>query len=295
MNQSFLQSRCDEDGFFGTWHDFLTVPENEHGGFVEMKDKKKKKYLGGRYGVAIEEAAEKTESKTHKALDKGKEHKLPALESLRSNKAEYLEAKLALLKVLILDMKDGDSRLALEEVGMYDAIRACLQDGTMSKENYLCRVDAFFSDVEAPEREGELGTEVARTALMLLLRPREISFKKEERVLYVCGLLSLLSSLPVLVLVVAVEVVAAVVVVVVAGGWWMWLMVAVAWWLVVAGTLCWFWCGVGVTAIAIAIPAAIAAAADTAYRVAVVAAAVVIILVGIASTIIISFPIVVPE
>ncbi|CAE7690724.1 unnamed protein product [Symbiodinium sp. KB8] len=113
MNQSFLQSRCDEDGFFGTWHDFLTVPENEHGGFVEMKDKKKKKYLGGRYGVAIEEAckaerrgqqgaageiidlladkckhhpaglehivkaAEKTESKTHKALDKGKEHKLP--------------------------------------------------------------------------------------------------------------------------------------------------------------------------------------------------------------------------
>ena len=41
MNQSFLQSRCDEDGFFGTWHDFLTVPENEHGGFVEMKDKKK--------------------------------------------------------------------------------------------------------------------------------------------------------------------------------------------------------------------------------------------------------------
>ncbi|CAE7332734.1 unnamed protein product, partial [Symbiodinium sp. CCMP2456] len=87
-----------------------------------------------------------------------------ALESLRSNKAEYLEAKLALLKVLILEMKDGDSRLALEEVGMYDAIRACLQDGTMSKENYLW----------------ELGTEVARTALMLLL---EISFKKEELVI----------------------------------------------------------------------------------------------------------------
>ena len=43
MNQSFLQSPCDEEGFHGTWHDFLTVPENEHGAFVELKEKKNKK------------------------------------------------------------------------------------------------------------------------------------------------------------------------------------------------------------------------------------------------------------
>eukprot|EP00439_Symbiodinium_sp_Y106_P017953 s3246_g2.t1 len=105
MNHSFLQSRCDEDGFFGTWHDFLTVPENEHGGFVELKDKKKKKYLGGRYGEIIDlladkckhhpaglehivKAAEKTESKTHKALDKGKEHKLPVWEESDSSSSD---------------------------------------------------------------------------------------------------------------------------------------------------------------------------------------------------------------
>ncbi|CAE7667319.1 zmpB, partial [Symbiodinium sp. CCMP2592] len=89
--------------------------------------------------------------------------KVQALESLQSNKAEYLEAKLALLKVLILEMKGRDSRLALEKVGMYDAIRACLEDGAMDKTDSLW----------------QLGTEVARTALMLLL---QISFSKQELV-----------------------------------------------------------------------------------------------------------------
>mmetsp|Transcript_46497 Transcript_46497/g.86945 ORF Transcript_46497/g.86945 Transcript_46497/m.86945 type:complete len:124 (+) Transcript_46497:88-459(+) len=118
---SFLHSRCDEEGFHGTWKDFLTVPENEFGGFVELKDKKKKTYIAGRYGIAIEEAckaegrgqqgaagevidllmekvkdhpagmekivkaAEKTENKTHKTINKGKAHKLPVWEDSDSS------------------------------------------------------------------------------------------------------------------------------------------------------------------------------------------------------------------
>ncbi|CAK9062457.1 unnamed protein product [Durusdinium trenchii] len=56
--ENFLETRCDEENFHGTWRDFLTLPENDHGAFVEVKEKKKKKkpFVGGRYGVAIEEA-----------------------------------------------------------------------------------------------------------------------------------------------------------------------------------------------------------------------------------------------
>eukprot|EP00438_Fugacium_kawagutii_P023902 Skav216908 [mRNA] locus=scaffold685:248675:256076:- [translate_table: standard] len=61
---AFLDTPCDEENFHGTWRDFLTTPENDHGSLVEVRDKgnkkkppdKKKAYVGGRYGVALEEA-----------------------------------------------------------------------------------------------------------------------------------------------------------------------------------------------------------------------------------------------
>ncbi|CAJ1406361.1 unnamed protein product [Effrenium voratum] len=124
MAEPFTETICDEGGFNGTWRDFLTSPENEGGGFVEVKEKgkkKKKKVMGGRYGVAIEEAvkaemrghegavghvlelinekcghnphgmeelmksAERTEKKTKKCLEKGKHHKLPVWEESDSS------------------------------------------------------------------------------------------------------------------------------------------------------------------------------------------------------------------
>lgn len=125
--EGFLESRCDEEGFHGTWRDFLTTPENDHGNHVEVKPKKKKPekaFVGGRYGVALEEAvkaemrgqngaagevidllaqktnshplglehiikaAERTEEKTKKQINKGKEHKLPVWEDSDSSSSD---------------------------------------------------------------------------------------------------------------------------------------------------------------------------------------------------------------
>ncbi|CAK9062688.1 unnamed protein product, partial [Durusdinium trenchii] len=124
--ENFLETRCDEENFHGTWRDFLTLPENDHGAFVEVKEKKKKKkpFVGGRYGVAIEEAvkaemrgqhgavgevielladktktnpagadhlvkaAENTEEKTKKQIHKGKQHKLPVWEESDSSSSD---------------------------------------------------------------------------------------------------------------------------------------------------------------------------------------------------------------
>eukprot|EP00440_Ansanella_granifera_P007364 gb/GFBE01007975.1/.p1 GENE.gb/GFBE01007975.1/~~gb/GFBE01007975.1/.p1 ORF type:complete len:126 (+),score=36.51 gb/GFBE01007975.1/:1-378(+) len=113
MGESFLDQLCDEDGFRGqTWGDFLTSDQNNGGEFVELVRRKDKVYVGGMYGVAIEEAckhelsganpqavgqvidlmearakgydmkdimkaAERTEEKTKKWLRKGKHKKLP--------------------------------------------------------------------------------------------------------------------------------------------------------------------------------------------------------------------------
>eukprot|EP00435_Cladocopium_sp_Y103_P056843 s686_g19.t1 len=132
MKELGKDTEADESLVFGngiqrTRRDFLTTPENDHGTHVDVKPKKKKPekaFVGGRYGVALEEAvkaemrgqngaagevidllaqktgshplglehilkaAERTEEKTKKQINKGKEHKLPVWEDSDSSSSD---------------------------------------------------------------------------------------------------------------------------------------------------------------------------------------------------------------